>query len=441
MTAFQANVEADRCLRCAAPAPCMAACPGELEVPRFLDAVAQGGWEEAAQVMFAENLLAATCALLCPAGELCQSACVLTREGGRPVAIRALERFVANLALDNPWARFRVSAPPSRRRIGVIGSGPAGLACAGELAVLGHAVRVYEATGEFGGLLRYGIAARPLEPSHLAEEVRAIMALGVELYLDSPIDTLEQLWEIERHYDAIFLGIGPGDDGDCAVPGDNLPGVFRAREFLEQARQGMPIAPGSRVVVVGGGNTALEVARAAQRQGAAQVSVLYRRAEPDMPAYREALDRARAESIRIHFLTQPVEFLGTTRLTGVRCEWTRLETWDDVDQRLPVSVPGSGFKLAADLAVTAVGLRPPLTFLRWIEGLDLDRGRPRINPVTGQTTNPKYFAGGALVAGGGSVGAAVRAGRRAARGIDRWLAPLMECGVRAHQAPQPAWGT
>ena len=448
MTASLAILEADRCLRCgepADPAPCTVACPCELEVPRFLQAVTRGGWEEAAEVMFGENLLAASCALLCPAGELCQQACALTREGERPIAIGLLERFVADLALDNPWARFRVGAPPTGKRIAVIGAGPAGLVCAGELAALGHGVRVYEASGEFGGLLQYGIAARRREASHLAEEVRAIIALGVELYLDTPIDTPERLWEIERQCDAIFIGIGPGADGDCGVPGDTLPGVVRAGSFLDRARRGVPLQPGTRVVVIGGGNTALDVARAARRVGAAQVSVLYRRSEPEMPAYREQLELARSESIRIHFLTQPVEFLGTTRLTAVRCMGTRLEAWDDFDQPLPVPVAGSDFVLGADLAVTAVGRTPPLGFLRRVEGLDLDRGRPRVDPVSGQTTNPKYFAGGAVVGGGGSIVAAVRSGRRAARGIDRWLARETPAwpGRPAHVAPdrtEPGWG-
>jgi glutamate synthase (NADPH/NADH) small chain len=281
-----ALLEAERCLHCGGPlelAPCTLACPADLDIPAFLGALARGSWEDAATLLFAENLLAASCGRLCPAGELCEGHCVLGSEGKEPIAIRRLERYAADLAFRHPWATFRTSSPATGRRVAVIGAGPAGLVCAGELAARGHAVTLHEAGPEYGGGLRPETFASREDESHLPDEVRAIIALGVNLYLDDPVTTPERLWQIEAESDAVFLGIG----SDAAA---------------EQA--------------------------------------------PKPPVWQ---------------------------------------------------------------------------LLRWVEGVRLVEGRVPVDPATGQTANPKYFAGGAVVNGGGSVAAAVRAGKRAARGIHRWI--------------------
>jgi glutamate synthase (NADPH/NADH) small chain len=400
-----ALLEASRCLRCGSPldpAPCSVACPAELDVPRFITALARGSWEEAAQAIFAENLLGASCALTCPSEELCEGCCVLSRQGERPIAISQLERYATQVAFQNPWAALRTSKPPTGKRVTVIGAGPAGLVCAGELAALGHSVKLLEAGGEFGGLLRYDLAANGSDHSPLWDEVRAIIGLGVELYLDSPVDTPERLWQIEYNSDAIFLGIGM-EDADQPYPGDQLPGVLGTLQFFDQMSR-VPLAPGTKVAVIGGGNTAIAVAREAVRLGAAEVTMLFRRTEPEMPADRAGMAAARAVGIRFFHLISPLRFLGSDRLNGIECQ----------------TIEGQ-FILPVDLAVKALGQEPRLHFLRWVEGLDMERGRPRVDAATGQTTNPKYFAGGAVVDGGGTIVAAVRAGRHAALGIDRWL--------------------
>jgi glutamate synthase (NADPH/NADH) small chain len=417
-----ALLEAGRCLCCGGPlepAPCSAACPAALDVPRFIDALARGSWEEAATAIFAENLLAASCALICPAEELCEGACILTRLGQKPIEINRLERYITDLAFQNPWAAFRTRAPATGKRVTVIGAGPAGLACAGELAALGHAVKLLESEGEFGGLLRHGLGTGRSPLSHLPDEVRAIIGLGVELYLDSPVDTPERLWQIESSSDAIFLGIGM-EDADPPYPGDHLSGILGAHRFFEQVRRA-PLTPGTRVAVLGGGNAAIDVARRAVRSGAGEVTVLYRRTEEETPAYRAVRAAARAEGIRFLRLTGPVRFLGTDRLNGIECRSD--ERHDEPGAR---SRPAGGGELIlpVDLAVKALGREPRREFLRWVEGLDTEQWRPRVDPATGQTTNPKYFAGGSVVDGEGAVVAAVQAGKRAARGIDHWLSQL-----------------
>lgn len=414
-----ALLEAGRCLRCGGPldpAPCSAACPADQDVPGFVAALARGSWEDAAHAIFAENLLAATCARICPSEELCESACVLTRKGERPISIGQLERYATDLAFQNPWASFRTTAPPTGRRVTVIGAGPAGLACAGELAALGHGVKLFEAGRDFGGLLRYGVGADRSDHPHLPDEVRAIIGLGVELYLDSPIDTPERLWQIEYNSDAIFLGIGM-EESDRPFAGDQLPGILSALQFFEQSKHA-PLAPGARVAVIGGGNTAVAVAREAVRMGAAEVTVLCQWREQEVPAFRAEWAAARADGIRFLHLTSPPRFLGSDHLDGIACQDVQRNA---APGRQGTAAGASEFILPVDLAVKALGQAPRLGFLRWIDGLDLDGGRPRVDTATGQTTNPKYFAGGAVVDGGVTIAAAARTGKRAARGIDRWL--------------------
>ncbi len=419
-----ALIEAARCLHCGGllePAPCNAACPSGIDVSRFVAAIARGSWEEAAQLIFAENLLAASCARVCPADELCEGACVLTREGASPIAIARLERYATDLAHQHPWATYRTSALPTGKRVTVIGAGPAGLVCAGELAGLGHAVTVYEARDAFGGMLRLGLEPSPIEAPALPGEVRGILALGVGLYLDQPVDSPERLWEIEAHSDAIFVGIGLLRDPELHPPGSHLPGVMSAPDFVEGLKRGALRVGGRRVAVIGGGNAAIDAAREAVRAGAAGVEVLYRRTAAEMPAYRSAIEAAQAEGVEFRWLTGPVRFVGDEMLTGVECQRMRLEPCDGSERLCPAPVRGSEFVVPAEIAVRATGRRSPLEFLRWIDGLDLEDGRPRVDQATGQTTNPKYFAGGAVVDGGAPVAEAVRAGKRAARGIDAWL--------------------
>ena len=441
-----ARVEAERCLECGgpyAPAPCTVACPSEIDVPGFVGAIARGAVDHAAEIIFTENLLGGTCARVCPVEVLCEGACVLNREGRRPVEIGRLQRH----ATDHAFARGTVALHPigtNYYRVTVLGAGPAGLACAGELARRGYQVTVHEAREELGGLVRFAIAPYRQIVEPLPYEVERIRRLGVAFVLGEPIASPERLREIEQDSDAVVLAIGMGGDAEVPFPADTLPGVWRALPFIEALKTGSPPNVGDRVVVIGGGNTAVDVAREALRLGSREVLLLAREAdrwsEGDglprsvvMPAFAHELQEARADGVQLYGLVNPRRFLGRTHVEGVECERMRVATVGSDGSQVLEVVPGTAFTVPADTVVVAVGQRPRAGFLGWIEGLELDRGRVRVEAATGRTTNPKYFAAGDCVSGGGLVVEAVRSAKIAARGVHRALqgARLALTGVRS----------
>ncbi|MGZ4281272.1 MAG: NAD(P)-dependent oxidoreductase [Gaiellaceae bacterium] len=419
----EAVVEADRCLECGgphAPAPCAVACPAGIDVPRFIAELAAGDPESAASTIFAENLLGGTCARVCPVEILCEGACVLHHEERPPIAIGALQRFATDWAFEHDPSP-RTAAPANGRRVAVIGAGPAGLVCAGELAARGYAVTVYDEREEPGGLVRYGIAPYRQSNEPLPAEAALLEALGVELRLGATIDSREKLRELEAASEAVFMGIGLGADVDLALEGDHLPGVWDSLPFIEALKTGELPEVGHRVVVIGGGNTAVDVAREAVRLGADVVALLYRRTEDEMPAYPHEVDEAREEGVRIVRLTAPARFVGTERLMGVECVRMRLGDRDETGRRRPERIPGSEHVVPADTAVKAIGQAPRSELLSWIDGLDPEGGTIEVDPETGRTANPKYFAAGDAVSGGATVVDAVRGAKLAAVAIDRWL--------------------
>jgi dihydropyrimidine dehydrogenase (NAD+) subunit PreT len=418
----EALLEADRCLECGGPhaeAPCTLACPAGVDVPAFVAALADGDPDEAARIIFSENLLGATCARVCPVEVLCEGACVLEREGRTPIAIGALQRFATDHALARD-ATLRASKPSTGRRIAVIGAGPAGLACAGELAARGHQVTVYDERAEVGGLARYAIAPYRQLRRPLPQEQRALAALGVEFRIGRRIDG-ELLRLIAAEADAVFLGVGMGADAEVSYPGDELPGVWESLAFIEALKTGRPPRVGEDVVVIGGGNTAIDVACEARRLGAPRVTLVYRRGEAEMPAYPHEVEEARREGVAFRFLTNPVSFVGERRLDAVECRLMRLGDPDQSGRRRPEPVPESEFLLPADTVVKAIGQRPRAELEEWIPGLRLEGGAVAVDPDTGRTGNPKFFAGGDVINGGASVVEAVRDAKRAAKAIDEWL--------------------
>ena len=426
----EALIEADSCLECGsayAEAPCAVACPAGIDVPRFIGQIAAGDHVAAARTIFAENLLGGTCARVCPVEVMCEGACVLHAEGRVPIRIGALQRFASDRALESSRPlRDRVS-----RRVGgtvaVIGAGPAGLVCAGELAARGHRVTVYDDREEVGGLVRYAIAPFRQQREPLPAEARLVSGLGVDLRLSTAIDDPAVLREIEADADAIFLGIGMGGDLEAVFEGDELPGVWDSLPFIEALKAGAPPDVGHHAVVIGGGNTAMDVAREALRLGAEDVTVLYRRTEKEMPAYHHEVEEARAEGARFQWLTSPTRFLGHDRLEAVECAYMKLGTPDKSGRPRPQRVHGTEFVTAADTVVKALGQRPRAGFLDWIEGLELEHGRIKVDRLTGRTTNPRYFAGGDAISGGATVVEAVRDAKIAARGI----AAILENGAAA----------
>jgi dihydropyrimidine dehydrogenase (NAD+) subunit PreT len=419
----EAMVEADRCLECGGPyaeAPCTIACPANVDVSGFVAAIARGEHEVAARTIFAENLLGGTCARVCPVETLCEAACVLSHEGRRPIRIAQLQRFAADAALarDAPLRRTR---PRNWYRVAVIGAGPAGLVCAGELAARGFDVTVYDERVEAGGLARFAIAPYRLQREPLPQELRELTHLGVKFELGVAIDTPDALAYIDSFNDAVVLAVGMGADADVSYPGDSLPGVWNSLPFIEALKTGTPPDVGAAVVVIGGGNTAIDVAREAKLLGAETVTVVYRRTQAEMPAYPHEVEEARAEGVTVEWLTLPLRFLGTDRLTAVECRRCRLGRPDESGRRSPEELPGTEFVLPADTVVKAIGQRPRTEFFEWIDGLELERGRPKLDPETGQTTNPKYFAAGDATNGGATVVEAVRGAKLAACGVDAWV--------------------
>jgi dihydropyrimidine dehydrogenase (NAD+) subunit PreT len=418
-----AIVEADRCLECGGPhaeAPCVVSCPADIDVPSFVGAIGRDDPAEAARIIFAENLLGGTCARVCPVELLCQSTCVLHHEGRKPVAVGRLQRYACDHALA-AGVPLRRRAPYNWLRVAVIGAGPAGLTCAGELAALGYAVTVYDERLEPGGLARYAIAPYRLDREPLPAEARALADLGVSFELGIAIDTREALASLVEDADAVVLAIGMGADADVHYQGDDLPGVWESLPFIEALKTGHPPEVGRAVAVIGGGNTAVDVAREALRLGAERVTMLYRRTREEMPAYPHEVEEAEAEGVRIEWLAVPVRLVGGAHVLAIECRRARLGKPDESGRRRPKEIPGTEFLLPVDTVVKAIGQRPRLEFLQWIEGLELERGRVKVDPATGESTNPFYFAAGDATNGGATVVEAVRQGKIAARGVNARL--------------------
>jgi glutamate synthase (NADPH/NADH) small chain len=351
---------------------------------------------------------------------LCEGACVLRHEGRKPLEIGRLQRFATDVALEGgtPLRRRR---PRNWYPVAVIGAGPAGLVCAGELAARGFDVTVYDEHVEPGGLARFAIAPYRQLREPLPEEVLALQRLGVKFELGLGIDTIDALAYVESFNDAVVLAVGMGPDADVTYPGDELPGVWNSLPFIEAIKTGSPPDVGDSVAVIGGGNTAIDVAREALRLGASEVTLVYRRTRAQMPAYEHEVKEAQEEGMRIEWLTIPLQFVGSATLEGVLCRRCRLGEPDASGRRRPEEMPGTDFLLPASTAVKAIGQRPRAELFALIAGLELEDGRLKVDPETGQTTNPKYFSAGDATNGGATVVEAVRGAKIAACGVDGWV--------------------
>lgn len=422
----EAVAEADRCLECGGPyepAPCVAACPADVDVPKFIREILDGDIESSARTIFSANVFGGSCARVCPVEELCEGACVLKEEGRRPVAIGRLQRFSTDWALEKKVS-YLSRGGPKELSIGVIGAGPAGLTCAAELAKLGYQVTVYESYPDFGGLITRGIAPYKQHIEPIPQEVEAIKGLGVKLQMGVTVGREIGVKELEKKHDAIFLGVGMGEDIEISWEGDGLDGIHDSLEFIEELNLGDPakLKIGERVAVIGGGNTAIDAAREAVRLGAREVVLLYRRTEEQMPAYRHEVEQAWEEGVHFYWLTAPKRFTGDHRLKAIECIHMKLGSLDRSGRPRPEPVEGTEFTLPVDMVIKAIGQQGRKELLEQIDGLKLDRGLVKIDEKTGQTANPRYFAGGDCVNGGNTVVQAVHDGKLAAQGIHHYLA-------------------
>ncbi|MBC7266664.1 MAG: NADPH-dependent glutamate synthase [Coriobacteriia bacterium] len=429
----QALAEADRCLQCANPT-CIAGCPVNIDIKSFIARILERDYAGGVEVIKERNALPAVCGRVCPQEDQCEAACVLARKG-EPVAIGRLERFLGDydLSCDLEHRCQPEVGPDSGRRVAVVGSGPAGLACAGELRRFGHAVTVFESLHAPGGVLTYGIPEFRLPKSIVAAEIEALRMMGVEIVTDAVIGAIHTLDELmsEQGFDAVFIGVGAGLPVFLSVPGENLNGVYSANEFLtrvnlmrayEFPKADTPVWRGRKVAVVGGGNVAMDAARTAKRLGAEQVFLVYRRSEEEMPARREEVHHAREEGIEFKMLCSPQEIVGKDGwVTGMVVTDMELGEPDESGRRAPVCVVGSEHTIDCDTVIVAVGTRANPLLTKAAPGLEVSSRGYILTDEDGATSLPGVFAGGDIVTGSATVILAMGAGKRAARAIDRYL--------------------
>lgn len=430
-TSEEAVLEAQRCLNCKKP-KCVEACPVSVQIPQFIARVAQGDFEGAAEVIARDSALPAICGRVCPQETQCEGSCIMGVKF-EPVSIGKLERFTADWMREN-GKQVRIDRQPDNgHRVAVVGSGPSGLACAGELAAMGYRVKIFEALHKAGGVLEYGIPEFRLPKEKVvAHEIDNVRNLGVEIETNVIVGrtlTVDILMDVDG-YEAVYIGSGAGLPNFMGIEGESLNGVVSANEFLTRAnlmraydpQADTPIFVGRRAIVVGGGNVAMDAARTALRLGA-EVSVVYRRTEKELPARVEEVHHAKQEGIAFEFLTNPVRILGDeqSRVRGIECVRMELGEPDESGRRRPVEVKGSEFVIEADLVIMALGTSPNPLIKTTTPGLETNRRGCLTADAEGCTTREGVFAGGDAVTGAATVILAMGAGRTAAKAIDRYI--------------------
>ena len=454
-TAAEAAAEASRCIQCRVPR-CVEGCPVNVDIPKFIKLIAGGDPKNAAEKLFETNMLPAVCGRVCPQETQCEELCVLGKKG-EPVAIGRLERYAADVkrsgsgqpcpktgtkngstVLETESCAGR-ACPPTGKTVAVIGSGPAGLTAAADLAKRGHSVTIFESLHLPGGVLTYGIPSFRLPKSIVKAEIDDILALGAELKTDYVIGRIKTLDEIAGAYDAVFLGTGAGLPLFMGIEGENLNGVYSANEFLTRVNLMKAYEPdsntlirkGKRIVVVGGGNVAMDAARSALRLGAEIVTVVYRRSDVELPARREEIEHAKHEGIEFRFLANPTKIIGDYGdgtpqgrkfdVKAVECIQMELGAPDESGRRSPAPVPGSEFVIDADVVIIAIGTSPNPLIFTGASGIErTKRGTVAVNENL-QTTRENVFAGGDAVTGAATVISAMGAGKNAAKAIDDYL--------------------
>ena len=425
--------EASRCLQCQNPL-CRTGCPVAVKIPDFIALIREERFAEAARKIKETNALPAVCGRVCPQEVQCESKCVLGIKG-ESVAIGYLERFCADYERNMGLVELPEPAPPNGKKVAVIGSGPSGLTVAGDLIKLGYDVTIFEALHKPGGVLTYGIPEFRLPKEIVEAEVNNLLSQGVKLELDSVIGkvrTVDELLE-EDGFDAVYIGVGAGLPRFMGIPGENLNNIYSANEYLTRANlmkayrfpeYATPVDRGKNVVVVGGGNVAMDSVRTALRLGAEKAMIVYRRAREQLPARSEEVHHAEQEGVIFRLLTNPVRYIGdeTGCVKGVECIRMELGEPDDSGRRRPVPVEGSNFVIDCDMVIISIGTGPNPVIFNSLEGVERNKwGYIKVDPETNETTKRNVYAGGDIVTGSATVIGAMGAGRKVARSIHERL--------------------
>ncbi|MGN0419488.1 MAG: NADPH-dependent glutamate synthase [Acetatifactor sp.] len=427
----EAMCEASRCINCK-NAQCVKGCPVAIDIPGFINEVKNGNIEAAYRIISQSSALPAVCGRVCPQETQCEGKCIRGIKGD-PISIGKLERFVADWAREN-GIKPEVSAEKKNKKVAVIGSGPAGLTCAGDLAKMGYDVTIFEALHEAGGVLVYGIPEFRLpKTAVVAKEIENVKALGVKIETNVVVGKAVTIDELisEEGFEAVFIGSGAGLPKFMGIPGENSNGVFSANEYLTRSNlmkafdenSNTPIMKSKKVAVVGGGNVAMDAARTALRLGA-EVHIVYRRSEEELPARVEEVHHAKEEGIIFDLLTNPTEILADEKgwVTGMKCIRMELGEPDASGRRRPVEVPDSEFIMELDTVIMSLGTSPNPLISSTTEGLDINKWKCIVaEEETGKTTKEGVYAGGDAVTGAATVILAMGAGKAAAKGIDEYL--------------------
>ena len=425
-----ALLEADRCLQCKDPR-CIKGCPVGVNISKFLDLLTAGKIAEAAQSLLDDNALPAVTGRVCPQETQCEAECVRAAKG-LPVGVGYLERYVADWAREHRDQLPQVKPQSTGRRVAIVGSGPAGLTAAGQLARRGHDVTIYEALHKPGGVLVYGIPEFRLPKKIVAQEVERLQEAGVKIECNVVIGRTYTIPELQKQFDAIFIANGAGLPVFMNVPGENLKGVYSANEYLTRInlmaayqfpQSDTPVLNGQRVAVVGGGNVAMDAVRTAKRLGAAEAMIVYRRTHEELPARAEEVHHAEQEGVRFEFLTAPLEVVGNDKrwVTGMKCQKMQLGEPDSSGRRRPEPLPGSEFTLACDIVVVAIGTKANPLLTATCPELKLNKWGNIVADENGQTSLPGVFAGGDIVRGAATVILAMGDGKKAALAMDVYL--------------------
>ncbi|MCX8082060.1 MAG: NADPH-dependent glutamate synthase [bacterium] len=431
-TEEQAIAEASRCLQCK-KAPCIKGCPVEIDIPGFIKNISEKKFQEALEIIYRTNLLPAICGRVCPQETQCEILCTLAKKG-QPIAIGKLERYIADKGEQNFNCSIITSKNIQNRKVAIIGSGPAGLTCAVELAKCGVKVTIFEALHTPGGVLTYGIPEFRLPKEIVKKEIDIVKKLGVEIKTDVIVGktvTIDDLFN--SGYEAIFIGTGAGLPSFMGIPGENFLRVYSANEFLTRVNlmkgylfpeYDTPVSIGKTVAVIGGGNVAMDAARSALRLGAKEVIVLYRRTEKEMPARKEEIEHAMEEGIKFIFLVQPLEIIGDENgyVKGIKVIHNKLGEPDESGRRSPIPIEGTEEIINLDSVIVAIGQNPspliPSTYKQIKTG---KKGNIIVNEATGETNIPGIFAGGDIATGAATVISAMGMGRKAAQSIIKYL--------------------